>query len=1080
MSARWATIGGGVLIVLAGYIAVRSLWGDSGGSRLGEDSGPTLPRVEAGQSSEKLAATEDLLREGLPGSSDRAQRAGRASGLHVRTVDTAGEPVSGSIATLWPLRDISDDGPPAPDFLEWDSVVEQALWAETDDSGHAWLPELPTAWRSMELVLWVTHTGHLAEFRVFEGSVVQDAAVFELEPTTPLRVLVVDEAGSAVPSASVYQAGLELSELRGFGYDGDPAEVLAAPPADFFRALGSFARRSVTSEGGEVSIPRLRIPTGLVASAGESVSALRLTPPRDSELVLRLGDRCTARGRLSFPAGTPVPVATRVECSWEDGLQRETLFNAPVAEDGGWGPMFLPRRPSGAYRFRLIGGDLVPVESLLAAEELRPDNLIDLEVRFGKTQPCVVTDSAGEPIEGVAVEFVWKTDEGSLRSVAWSDENGRAPLRGCPQVHGDLGATKPGHVEYRWKGIYVVTPGDIEIVLERAGRLVGQVLHEGLPVEEFQIFSWSDLPSDAEVQSFHGRRSGEFLLDTVPTGTLSLLASSPGLQESEVVVVELTSGEPQEVVLNLETGTTGSGRVVDAYTGDPLPDAVVDVLAEVAGQTLGPRGSPMRVAADGRFELEGLAPGSAQVLVSCPGRVSAQGTGRTGSSEGLEFGVIPLATRQDLEVQLLGDPPFDTSELWFMAQGEYPISYIKVDPSGYLLVPDVAPGIYTFMLVYDNGSIIQQRQDLRPGESWRVEYDFDPGPPLEIRLKGIDPADLPDAIQVGATFSTPANGWVTRAVGVNEEGVAYLNHLHGDTAFVMVSTSYYNLLASRNVELDHSGSQVVEIELTARSLEVQARDPDGTPLDEGFITINPTDPSILWVTFQHLTSTDPFLVTGISLDEVVLSLRHPELGLAFETVSMNSEGVTEVTIEVGHGLPLELHCRDIEGSVSAVRCMLIPRNVTTRGYRAESDADGRILYAGMPPNHYTADLDRFGYWPVDHEFEFKGESLIELDIRRRGNFEASVIGAGGAQLTGVEVDLRSLEFDVPVSEWVEDGRFPKGAVVLTSNVQGRVVAEGIPRGPYRWTVTKADGTSLTGTVEVPPGATVFESIHIAD
>jgi len=1036
--------------------------------------------VEAGQSSEKLEATEDLLREGLPGSSDRTQRTDRANGLHVRTVDTAGEPVSGSIATLCPLRDIGDDGPPAPDFLEWDSIVEQALRAETDDSGHAWLPELPTAWRSMELVLWVTHTGHLAEFRVFEGSVVQDAAVFELEPTTPLRVLVVDEAGSAVPSASVYQAGLELSELRGFGYDGDPAEVLAAPPADFFRALGSFARRSVTSEGGEVSIPRLRIPTGLVASAGESVSALRLTPPSDSELVLRLGDRCTARGRLSFPAGTPVPVATRVECSWEYGLQRETLFNAPVAEDGGWGPMFLPRRPSGAYRFRLIGGDLVPVESLLAAEELRPDNLIDLEVRFGKTQPCVVTDSAGEPIEGVAVEFEWKAEEGSLRSVAWSDKDGRAFLRGCPQVEGDLRASKPGHVEFRWMNLYVVTPGDVEVVLSRAGRLAGKVMHEGLPVEDFQVFSWSDQPSDAQVHTFRGRKLGEFLLDTVPTGKLSVLASSPDLQESSPVTVEFASGEIQEVTLDLKTGTTGLGRVVDAHSGAPLSEAVVGVLSEVAGQTLGLRGSPKKVATDGRFELKGVTPGTAQVLVTCPGRASVQSTGRSGSSGHVEFGVIPLAMRQDLEVKLLGEPPFDTSRVWFNADGEFPVSYTKIDPSGILVVPNVAPGIYDFNLVFDDGEHISKRQDLRPGETWRVEFEFDPGPLLEVRLKPLDGEALPQDVYLGASFSSPRGEWVSRTASFNEDGVATLDHLLGDTVFLRIATSYYDVLATRQVQLDHSGSQVVEIELSGRSLEVHASGPDGKPLGGGFITVNPTDPTIRWVSFQHLTSTDPFLVSGISLDEVVVSVRHSEFGLAFDTVTMNPEGTTEVTLEVGHGLPLELRCRDIEGPVPAVRCMLIPRHVTTRGYQAESDEDGRVRFAGMPPNHYTADLDRYGYWSVDHEFEFKGESLIELDIRRRGNFEATVYGAGGAQVTGVSVDLHSLEFDVPVSGWLDSGRLTDEAVTLTSNVQGKVKAEGIPRGPYRWTVTKADGSTLSGTFEVPPGATVFESIHIAD
>jgi len=90
------------------------------------------------------------------------------------------------------------------------------------------------------------------------------------------------------------------------------------------------------------------------------------------------------------------------------------------------------------------------------------------------------------------------------------------------------------------------------------------------------------------------------------------------------------------------------------------------------------------------------------------------------------------------------------------------------------------------------------------------------------------------------------------------------------------------------------------------------------------------------------------------------------------------------------------------------------------------------------------------------------------------------LGSGGAQITGVNVDLRSLEFDVPVHEWLESGKLTDDAVVLTSGVQGKVIANGIPRGAYRWTVIKPDGTTLTGTVEVPPEATAFEAINLAE
>jgi hypothetical protein len=294
----------------------------------------------------------------------------------------------------------------------------------------------------------------------------------------------------------------------------------------------------------------------------------------------------------------------------------------------------------------------------------------------------------------------------------------------------------------------------------------------------------------------------------------------------------------------------------------------------------------------------------------------------------------------------------------------------------------------------------------------------------------------------------------------------------------VASGSWLNLLATKQVTLDHSGTQLVEIELSGRSLEIHAVDPKGKPLDEGFVTVNPTDPSIRWVSFQHISSTDPLTVGGISLDEVVVSVRHSVLGLGLKTVAMQDEGLTEVTIEVGNGLPLELRVRDVEGPVPAVRCMLIPKGITTRGYQGDTDVNGALRYDNFPPGRYIADLDRYGYWPVDHELEFRGEASIELPIRRRGNFEATIYGLGGAQVTGVPVELLSLEFDTPVSAWLEAGKLSSETARLTSDVQGRVFAKGIPRGAYRWSLAKPDGTTLSGEVQVPPGGTASEAISL--
>jgi hypothetical protein len=41
-----------------------------------------------------------------------------------------------------------------------------------------------------------------------------------------------------------------------------------------------------------------------------------------------------------------------------------------------------------------------------------------------------------------------------------------------------------------------------------------------------------------------------------------------------------------------------------------------------------------------------------------------------------------------------------------------------------------------------------------------------------------------------------------------------------------------------------------------------------------------------------------------------------------------------------------------------------------------------------------------------------------------------------------------------------------------------VFAKGIPRGAYRWSLAKPDGTTLSGEVQVPPGGTASEAISL--
>jgi hypothetical protein len=1069
------------LAALALAIALVSMGPRSGDGNVDRDKSVVggSESVSGSDGEQELATGDGGSAEALPAPDERGSRGDTEGQVEIFVRDSSGNPVEGASVSL-AVAESEGASSPLPSLAHGIALSESTVWGDTGPDGVLTWSTLPSQVRSREAVVWVTRPGFFAESRPLDVTAGEAHVEVVLEVAPEFVVSVTGLLDDPLADATVYQLGLSRDAAKMYGCPwGDEVTGEDTPTVDE-EALPLLVRVGSTGRDGSFSMPRPRSPTIFVATAEGGVSELRAVPTVSSGVELQVFPLQTARGQVHTTAGTPLPSEATVSCSWSLGVHQQPLFVSRVAPGGEWGPVEIPAVPEGFLSFRLSGGSLIPVEVSRAADPLLDSHVVDFQASTGKVQWAKVVDGEGEPLVDVLVEVRWETPSGPFHAQAWTGSDGRAGIDGCPQTECDFRASKPGYTEFRWPGIYIVTPGDIDAVLEEAGVVTGSVSWDENPVEDFQIHSWTDDPREAQLHRTPRDAQGQFRLDTLPTGQVTLLASSTGLADSEPVTLELVAGEPQTVEFELESGLTGHGQVVDAYSGEPLAGAKVAVLVQHSSAVLGSTGVSAVTATDGTFELEGLPEGSSTISIEYPGMVGVKSTGSPDASQRTNFGVIPIALRQDLSVRLLGEPPFETDLVWFMAEGDEPISYVPLDPSGELLIPDVAPGIYTCLIVWNDGSSIAVRRDFRPGEEWSVEFEFETGDGLEVQLVPLPGESLPPNLKIGAGWNTREN-FRSKSANVSEEGRAVFDHIpDGQVIIQVASETFVNLLATRQITLGDSSLRHIEIELSGRTLEITAVDSDGDPLLEGLVTINTLDTNTVFISYQHLSSPEPLSVGGLCFDDLMVSVRHPVLGLGYAPVTMSPDGTTQVTVEAGGGLPLELLVRDIEGPVSAVRCMLIPKDVITRGYQGDSDAGGSLRYEGMPPHTYTADLDRYGYWPVEHEFEFTGQPLIELPIRRRGNFEATVYGVGGAQVSGVPIALHSLEFDTPVSAWIESGRLSSGWVNLISDVQGQVSAEGIPRGAYRWSVTRADGTPLSGVTEVPPGGTATELISIAE
>ncbi len=829
-----------------------------------------------------------------------------------------------------------------------------------------------------------------------------------------------------------------------------------------------------TGESGEVELPAFPGEQVILAIQGEKRSVPWRGPAREG-LVLRLAEGFTVAGRVFLPDWSSLNYEgeRRLVIAAQQGSLRRSLWVERNVEAGPWGPVPLPILAGARYTVRLEGSPITPVEVDFEAPLAGAQLAFDLQADLGHELWFVAENKEGERLLDAEVLVSWEREgrPNFLRRRARLSDGYINPWSVPPGVFQAM-VSAPGYVP--WNSGPLAVPGEEPIVyhavLERGSAIRGRVIHENEPVEDFEVVVWPDGNPFAKREfGFSGRQDGEFELDGLQTGNLLITASSGTLPACEAKAVTVLVDKTVELTLVLPSPLAGIGRVVDGKTQEPIDTSEVQIYVSGHAAPVAPWGTPVRVQADGSFEIWGLAPGQNVVRFRAAGYSDRFVTLSCNSGEKADFGNVALTRPQALEVQLVA--PGETVD--FSAYGanfgpEIQLPQGRFSADGLVRLQGVDSGRHYLVIQREPSAWRRLTLNLVPNESWRVSHRL-AGPrhlTVEVMQEGGEKVDVSGGLFV--LYTTPDGVFTVLCDQVPADGIVELSGIDAENLHIEVRDRDLQFVAGTEGSFNGQDDLSLTLLLGGEPFFVHVVDKKGDPIGGVQVVIDDTQPTSM-ILFGTTDADGVCELRGVPPRDLFIQLSHPMRGARLNVPCNGRDGEVEVVLL--DEARLELRLVDGEIPLGEVICRLLTSMDREALAPASSKPDGTVAWEGLSPGHYRISASRSDCWPVVVEAEAtaKGEA-VAVQMRRLGDILCLVRNQAGLPVAGQAIGLHSLEFEVDVARWVEDGRVEAGAG-LVSDQEGRVRVEGLPHGPYRWTLSTS-GEPFEGIVTTEPGTVV--------
>lgn len=885
-----------------------------------------------------------------------------------------------------------------------------------------------------------------------------------LDPAPSIDVLVVDAGGRPQTGATVHHA------------------IGARGPAGPGRTQHErfFAQDAITGPGGHVAM--IAFPGDQAFWAEKDDLASRpwegLQPHK---VALTLEAAFLLSGTLTMASWADWDPDYRGERRILVSGQRGNLW-WPLArlrdvEPGEWGPLRVPLGGFGAFRARLEGAPIVPIERIFGPPEASESRRIEFAAERLEALWLYVRNEEERPITTAMAEARWEGFFGEERVEGASRSDGRIFLGSFPpgQVYCRVWAPGYGPVSLQTG---VPNPNTIIIDLQRGGRLHGKCVFRGEPVEDFEtIYSNSGAARTSYSRTFLGRKDGSFELE-VGTGDWSVYAASPVHPNGKAVSVRLTAGADEEVVLELSTSIRGGGRVVDPE-GEGVPNARVQPYSSGGMEPTFPWGPPAVTDADGSFELEAFVEGSNWITIEADGLAREQVKALARSTDFLDWGEIRLARPQALEMSLIGMEGLDgihPGQIHAYTAEGYVLPSTPFDAAGTVRFDAVPPGLAKLVIEMPDGAFSRLDLELDPGESWAFEHKIAGDRRLAIRVLDAKGEPLSPSPSVYLSGQETSGLFVVRWAPTGDDGFTRFEGIRAEQVQALVLDSTNQTLATRDIALGPHGDRQVDIRIGDHPLRVRVVDGDGVAVTRAWVTLFSADGArVLAVDDTGADGWADLFVVDVGA--ALLEVRHGIAGMRHGIPIDASVPEHEVVLDARGRV--ELRLVDGEQPLAGVTALLETTGGTALSVPVETDAQGRARFEPLGEGRYHYAFRRADCWPTVIDVDLEADKHVQKDVqmRRLANVRIVVRNRDGVPVSAIEVELHSKEFGEAVASWLARGQIDSPTGLVTDG-KGEIRIDGLPRGGYVWSVSGAEGPT-SGIFELAPAETGQVVIQLA-